>query len=219
MPPRKFLTTLMLLAGFVTGARAASEPELIQAAAAGDTQRVVRLLRAGASLEARGNGQRSALLAAVQANQVEAARALIAAGANVNAKDAIGDSPYLLAGARGRTEILHLTLGAGADLKSTNRFGGTALTPACHYGHVETVRLLLTTKVEIDQVNRLGWTCLLEAVILGDGGPAHVEIVTMVVAAGAQVNLADAQGVTPLAHARTRGQARVVAILLRAGPR
>ena len=219
MQPKVVLTALILCAGFMAGARAASEPELIQAAAAGDAERLVRLLRAGANLEARGNGERTALLAAVQSNQVAAARALIQAGASVNAKDAIGDSPYLLAGARGRTEILRLTLDAGADLKSTNRFGGTALTPACHYGHVETVRVLLATKVAIDQVNRLGWTFLLEAVILGDGGPAHVEIVNRVVAAGARVNLADAQGVTPLAHAQARGQARVVEILLRAGAR
>ncbi len=219
MRPKVILSTLILGAGLLLSAHAASEPELIQAAVAGDVERIVRLLRTGASLEARGSGERTALLAAVQANQVAAARTLIEAGANVNARDGIGDSPYLLAGARGRTEILRLTLDAGADLKSTNRFGGTALTPACHYGHVETVRLLLATKVEIDQVNRLGWTCLLEAVILGDGGPAHVEIVNMVVGAGAQVNLADAQGVTPLAHARTRGQARVVEILLRAGAR
>ena len=87
------LTTLILCAGCMAGAHAASEPELIQAAAAGDAERIVRLLRAGANLEARGSGERTALLAAVQANQLAAARALIQAGANVNAKDGIGDRP------------------------------------------------------------------------------------------------------------------------------
>ena len=110
-----------------------------------------------------------------------------------------------------------MTLAAGADLKNTNRYGGTALTPACHYGHVETVRELLKTKVAIDHVNNLGWTCLLEAVILGDGGAAHTEIVRMVVAGGANVNLADRQGVTPLSHARSRGQKNISAILVAAG--
>ena len=84
----------------------------------------------------------------------------------------------------------------GGDLKSTNRYGGTALIPACHYGHVETVRELLKTTIDVDHVNNLGWTALLEAVILGDGGPAHTEIVRLLVAAGARVNLADRQGVT-----------------------
>jgi uncharacterized protein len=104
-------------------------------------------------------------------------------------------------------------------LKSTNRYGGTALIPACHHGHVETVRLLLTTPIDVDHVNHLGWTALLEAVILGDGGPAYAEIVRMLIARKANLNLADKQGVTPLAHARDRGQVRVAQVLAAAGAR
>jgi len=104
-------------------------------------------------------------------------------------------------------------------LKSTNRYGGTALIPACHHGHVETVRLLLTTAIDVDHVNNLGWTALLEAVILGDGGAAHTEIVRLLVARGAQVNLADRQSVTPLAHAVQKGQSRVAELLRQAGGR
>ena len=195
----------------------ARDSALIDAAARGDHAAVQRLLKEGASVTTRDASGRTALLAAVQANRIEAARLLIAAGANVNTQDNMQDSPYLLAGARGRVEILRMTLAAGADLKSTNRYGGTALTPACHYGHVETVRELLKTSVAIDHVNNLGWTCLLEAVILGDGGAAHLDIVRLVVAAGANVNLADKQGVTPLAHARQRGQQEIAAALVKAG--
>ncbi len=163
--------------------------------------------------------QNAALMAATHANQIEVARRLIAAGADVNAKDAIGDSPFLYAGAEGRNEILGMTLAAGADLKSTNRYGGTALIPAAHHGHVETVRILLATTIDKDHVNKLGWTALLEAVILGDGGAAHIEIVRLLVAAGANVNLADRDGVTPLAHARRRGFTAMAAALEKAGGR
>jgi uncharacterized protein len=82
---------------------------------------------------------------------------------------------------------------------------------------VETVRELLKTKIDVDHVNRLGWTALLEAVILGDGGAAHAEIVRLLVVRGADVNLPDAQGVTPLAHADRRGQRAIADILRRAG--
>jgi hypothetical protein len=82
---------------------------------------------------------------------------------------------------------------------------------------VETVRELLKTRIDLDHVNRLGWTALLEAVILGDGGPAHAEIVRLLLAHGAQVNLPDAQGVTPLRHAEQRSQTAVAEILRRAG--
>ena len=53
--------------------------------------------------------------------------------------------------------------------------------------------------------------------ILGNGGPRHTETVRLLVAAGANVNLADRQGVTPLAHARKRGFDSMAAILEQAG--
>jgi hypothetical protein len=84
---------------------------------------------------------------------------------------------------------------------------------------VETVRELLKTAIDIDHVNRLGWTALLEAVILGDGGPAHTEIVRLLIAHRANVNLADRDGVTSLAHARQRGQREIVRLLQAAGAR
>ena len=207
----------LLLPGSLALGETPRDAALIEAAARGDNASVRGLIKDGASVTARDTSGRTTLLAAVQNNRIEVARLLIGAGANVNTQDNIQDSPYLLAGARGHLEILKMTLAAGADLKSTNRYGGTALTPACHYGHVETVRELLKTAVAIDHVNNLGWTCLLEAVILGDGGSAHIEIVRLVVASGANVNLADRQGATPLAQARSRGQRDIAAILAAAG--
>src|SRR6185295_6445142 len=79
---------------------------LIAAAGKGDGAGVERLIREGASVTARDNRGRTALLAATQGNHVSAARALIVAGADVNAKDDIEDSPFLYAGAEGRIEIL-----------------------------------------------------------------------------------------------------------------
>jgi ankyrin repeat protein len=160
-----------------------------------------------------------ALIDATQRNDVEAARRLIAAGTNVNAQDEKRDSAFLLAGAEGRLEILKLALQAGADLKSTNRYGGTALIPACHHGHIETVRELLTTAIDVDHVNRLGWTALLEVAILGDGSERYVEIARLLIARGANVNLADRDGVPPLAHARQRRHEALAALLVEAGAR
>lgn len=194
-------------------------PTLVAAAEQGDIAALRRQLDADTPVDTRDSRGRTALLAATHANQVAAARLLIERGADVNAKDSIQDSPFLYAGAQGRLDILKLTLAAGADLASTNRYGGTALIPAAHHGHVETVRELLKTKIAIDHVNRLGWTALLEAVILGDGGPAHTEIVRLLLAAGADPNKPDGQGVRPLAHAEQRQQVAVAALLRQAGAR
>jgi uncharacterized protein len=212
---------MSLTAGVMAGANAQSSAPttLIDAAARGDLPQVRRLLDTGAPIEQRDARGRTPVLAATAGNHVEVARLLISRGADVNAQDNQRDSAFLLAGASGYTGIVRATLAAGADLKSINRYGGAALIPACHHGHVDTVRLLLTTPIDVDHVNNLGWTALLEAVILGDGGPRYVEIVRMLIARGASVNLADKQGVTPLTHARERAQGRVVEVLQGAGAR
>jgi ankyrin repeat protein len=192
---------------------------LLAAATKGDIAGIRQLLSAGVKVDVRDGAGRTPLLLATHANTVEAARVLIGAGADVNARDNIQDSPYLYAGAEGRNEILAMTLAAGADLKSVNRYGGTALIPAAHHGHPETVKILLATAIDKDHVNKLGWTALLEAVILGDGGKTHTDIVKLLVDAGANVNIADRQGVTALQHARRSGYRQMIAILEAAGAR
>ncbi|XAG00198.1 ankyrin repeat domain-containing protein [Pseudomonas sp. REB1044] len=189
------------------------DTRLLYAAQRGDAPAIGRLLKESVDLERRDAQGRTPLMLATHGNHVEAARVLIEAGADVNAKDAIHDSPYLYSGARGLNQILRLTLDHGADLASTNRYGGTALIPAAERGHVDTVQMLIDAGVEVNHLNRLHWTALLEAVILGDGGPRHVEIVERLLAAGADPTIADKDGVTALAHAKARGYAQMVALL------
>lgn len=209
--------TALLLTLFTSLASHAETPAmntaLLDAAHRGDTPAVRQLLNQGAQADTRNDQGQTALLVATHANEVEAAKVLIEAGADVNAKDNINDSPYLYAGARGLDDILRLTLAHGADLKSTNRYGGTALIPAAERGHVSTVQLLIAAGVDVNHLNRLHWTALLEAVILGDGGPRHVEIVRQLLAAGADPLIADKDGVTALEHARQRGYREMVALL------
>ncbi len=200
---------------------AQSSPALVMAAERNDADEVRRLLHSGAPLDARDGGGRTALLAAVDRNHGEIARLLIGAGADVNAQADNLDTPWLLAGASGRTGLVDLMLSTGSvDYIKRNRYGGNALIPAAHHGHVDTVRLLLQrAKIDVDHINNLGWTALLEAVILGDGGAAHTEIVRLLVAAGANVNLADREGRTPLAHARLRNFRAIERILVDRGAR
>jgi ankyrin repeat protein len=192
---------------------ACAQDGLVAAAERGEVLVVRRLLAEGVNVNSCDGRGRTALLAATQRNQIDVARLLINEGADVNAKDLVQDTPFLLAGAEGRTEILRLMLKAQPDLRSVNRFGGTALIPASHHGHVGTVALLLTTAIDKDHINNLGWTALMEAVVLGDGGARHVEIVRLLAEAGADVGIPDRDGVSALAHARRRGYSGIVTIL------
>lgn len=217
------IPSLSLAAGLLLGGPTMADQtpaqRLLQAAGEGDLPTVDAMLEQGVAVDVRDAQGNTPLLLATAANRVEVARRLVDAGADVNLQNRMQDSAYLLAGASGYQQILELTLAHGADLRSTNRFGGTALIPACERGHVDTVRTLIGAGVDLDHVNKLGWTCLLEAVLLGDGGPAHQRIVELLIAADADLDLPDEDGVTPLQHAEQRGQREIAAKLRAAGAR
>jgi ankyrin repeat protein len=161
------------------------------------------------------------LLAAAYGNDVAAARELIAAGADVNVKDHSEQSAYLIATSEVGDDprLLELTLGAGADVDAKDGYNGTGLIRAAERGNSGIVERLLAAGSNVDHVNRLGWTALLEAVILGDGGRAHVRTVRLIVDAGADVGVRDKDGLTALQHARRRGFTRIERILSAAGRR
>ena len=198
--------------------RPPAEAGLVEAAGAGDLAAVRRLLSDGADLDIRDGRGRTAVTAAAMNEHVEVVAALVDAGADVDLQDDDRNNPLLLAGENGNVALLREVLRGDPDLEATNRFGGTALIPASDRGHVGMVRALLETEMPRDHVNELGWTALLEAVILGDGGPAHQKIVRALVDAGADVTIADRDGVTALEHARERGY-RVIAQFLSAAAR
>ncbi|MER5712699.1 ankyrin repeat domain-containing protein [Streptomyces sp. NPDC042898] len=187
---------------------------LLAAARRGDAGEVRAALDAGARVEARDEELRSPLLLAALGDHVEAAHVLVAAGADPNAQDRRHDSAWLVTGVTGSVTMMRALLPAGPDTALRNRFGGVSLIPASERGHVAYVRAVLReTDVDVDHVNDLGWTALLEAVILGDGGRPHQEVVELLLAAGADPELADADGVTPLRHARRRGFDAIAALL------
>ncbi|MET9692867.1 ankyrin repeat domain-containing protein [Streptomyces sp. NPDC006514] len=179
---------------------------LLDGARRGDAAAVGAALAAGAAVEARDEELRTPLLLAALGDHVAVAELLVAAGADPNAPDSREDSPWLVTGVTGSVRMMRLLLSAGPDLKQHNRFGGIALIPAAERGHTAYVRAVLdATDIDVDHVNRLGWTALLEAVILGDGGPRHEQVVAVLLAAGADPLLPDHEGVTAYEHAARRG--------------
>ncbi|MBG9787381.1 ankyrin [Brevibacillus laterosporus] len=191
---------------------------LLKAANQGDKEAISKLLADGADIDATDERGRTSVMIAVHTNQLELFTFLVEQGANINIRDNQLDNPLLYAGAEGKLDFLKAAIAAGADTTITNRYGGTALIPAADRGHVEIVReLLMNSDVDVNHVNNLGWTALLEAIILGNGGKNHQEIVNLLVEHGADVNLADRSGVTPLQHAKKHGYQEMVDVLTSAG--
>lgn len=186
---------------------------LLAAATSGDADQVARALRAGADIETRDDNERTALLLAAAGDHVEAAHVLVALGASADALDDRHDTPWLVTGVTGSVAMLEALLPADPDLTIRNRFGGVSVIPASERGHVDYVRRVVQTDIDIDHVNDLGWTALLEAVLLGDGGERHQQIVRILLAAGADRSVADRDGVTALQHAERLGQEEVARLL------
>src|SRR5262245_50468874 len=202
-----------------TAERSILAGKMLTAAELGDVPTLAGLIAAGAPLDPTDDARRTPLLIAVEKDNLKAGELLIDAGANINAQAANLDTPSLLAAAVRQTDMLRLMIPKHPDLSIRNRYGGNALIPACERAHVDTVKLLLTTEIDVNHVNDLGWTCLLEIVILGDGGPRHIEVAKLVLAAGADPNIADKEGVSPLAHAKRNGQKVIADMIAAAGGR
>jgi uncharacterized protein len=190
-----------------------ADQRLLAAAERGDATAAALAVRAGADLETRDTRGRTPLLLAATEDRLAVARLLVYLGADPDALDDQHDTPWLVTGVTGSIDMLEVLLPAGPDLTIRNRFGGTSLIPASERGHVAYVRRAVRTGIEINHVNNLGWTALLEAVILGDGSKRYQQIVTILLDAGADPQIADRKGVTPLQHAERRGQSEVASIL------
>jgi ankyrin repeat protein len=201
-----------------SAAEAARYTGVLAAAQRGDLAALDRLTQA--DLQVRDGQGRTALHVATFARQHAAIRRLAAAGADLGALENDRYDAVTIAAVADDEDTLRLLLSLGASAKLvTSRYDGTALIAAAHLGHAGVVRQLIAAGAPLDHVNNLHWTAAIEAVVLGDGGPRHQDTLAALIAAGARLQLADRQGLAPLALARARGHTAMVAMLERAGAR
>jgi ankyrin repeat protein len=193
---------------------------LHEAAAKGDVAEIERLVKDGEKINIQDSRSRTPLHVAVYLKQHDAARALLKLGANPNALEIDRYDIVTIAAVANDIEMLKLVLEGGASARNiTSRYDGTALIASAHLGHAEVVQMLIAAKAPLNHINNLGWTALMEAIVLGNGDAKHTATVKALVEGGADVNIADRQGLTPLQHARRRGYVEMARILEGAGAR
>jgi uncharacterized protein len=186
----------------------------------GDLGKVKKLLAAGANVNARDPYGRTAVHIAAHARQRELIRALAQAGADLELLENDRYDAVTIASVADDEETLRVLLSLGASAKlTTSRYDGTALIAAAHLGHDGVVKQLIAAGAPLDHVNNLHWTAIIEAIVLGNGGPSHQEVVRALLAAGASTRLTDREGNTPLALAKARGYSAMVSLLEKAGAR
>ena len=187
------------------------------AAARGDVAEIEKRIAAGENKEALDSRRRTPLHVAVYQRKHDAARALIRLGADPNKLEIDRYDIITIAAVANDVPMLKIAIEGGGNPKAvTSRYDGTALIAAAHLGHVEVVRMLIAAKAPLDHVNNLKWTALIESIVLGNGGPNHTETLRALVEAGANVNIPDGNGSTPLQLAKNRGYREMIAILEKA---
>jgi len=225
---RSLLLALLLAFGGVTAqaqvapsaAEVAAYTGLHLAAHKGDTTKIQRLVASGAVLNATDAYGRTPLHVAAFARQREAIRALAKAGAHLNRLENDRYDAVTIAAVADDEATLKVLLELGASAKQvTSRYDGTALIAAAHLGHDGVVRQLIAAGAPLDHVNNLHWTAVIESIVLGDGGPRHQATLKALIDAGANLQLTDRSGQTPLALAKARGFNVMVTLLEKAGAR
>jgi ankyrin repeat protein len=224
-------TMLLALALAVTGvtaqaqvapsaAEAAAYTGLHMAAHKGDVAKTQRLAASGAALNAVDGYGRTPLHVATFARQREVIRALVTSGAGLNKLESDRYDAVTIASVADDEDTLKVLLQLGASAKQvTSRYDGTALIAAAHLGHDGVVRQLIAAGAPLDHVNNLHWTAVIESIVLGDGGARHQATLKALIDAGANLQLADRSGQTPLALAKARGYSAMVSLLEKAGAR
>ena len=191
---------------------------LFAAAAEGDAARIKTLVAKGEKVDSKDGHGRTPLHVAAYGAKHDAMRALVAAGANPNALENDRYDIVTIAAVANDVPTLKVALEVGGNATNiTSRYDGTALIAAAHLGHAEVVRTLSRAGAPLDHVNNLGWTAVIESIVLGDGGPRHIDTLKSLIQGGANVNLPDRHAQTPLALAQARRYQTMADMLKQAG--
>ena len=192
------------------------------------------LIRAGANVNAANDLGAAPLWTASLNGSAAMVERLLEAGANPNAALVLGETPVMVAAHAGSAEVVELLLASGADLTARGARGQTALMWAVAQQHADVVTVLLAHGADVHarsevwsqvmavpphgqpEYNRAiphgGNTALMFAARAGDLASAR-----LLLTAGADVNDADAWGVSAMVLAAHSGHRELVQILFEHG--
>lgn len=193
-----------------------------------------KLIRAGVNVNAANDLGATALWAASQNGSSAMVRRLLAAGANPNLALLAGETPLMVAARSGYPDVAEQLCAKDANVNARGARGQTALMWAVSQKHPEVVKVLLAHHADlkirsgvyhevqavsphgVDEYNKAlphgGDTALMFAARSGD-----FESVKLLVAAGADVNDADAWGVSATIMAAHAGFDDIVDFFLEKG--
>jgi ankyrin repeat protein len=141
------------------------------------------------------------LVEAAEDGDLEAVKKLLASGAAVDSRDRAGRTALMLALDEGEVETAHALMAAGADVMAKDAGGHTTLMFAAAGGEVSLIRELARRGVDVSARATNGTTALLSAA----SGEEPSELVSVLLELGANPDVRDETGRTPLLIAAAEG--------------
>jgi ankyrin repeat protein len=195
-----------------TNAGLTADEQLILAADAGDTTRVINLIKLGADVDAITADGVSSLMYATQNGNLAMMKLLISCGADPDKKPANGYTALITAIRNGEADLAEFLIrnGASVDLEDNDK-----MSPLMHAMAADSFYLpdmLLYYGAQVGKRRRDGVDALMQASWLG-----RYEIAGMLIDDGADVNAADNNGLTPLHYATSAGHQDMMELLIGEG--
>ncbi|MDB4794760.1 ankyrin repeat domain-containing protein [bacterium] len=177
----------------------------------GEIIRPIEVVKEGhpeiADLLRKHGGKYGTIHTAAGGGDIEAVKEFLAAGVDVNAKDEVESTPLHGAAQYGHLETVELLIAKGADVNAKDEDGETPLDDA----EGETAVLLRKHGGKTSYWFKAGESIHIATVA------GHIEAVKQHLAAGAEVNAKDEDGLTPLDHAVWGGHTEVAELLIANG--
>jgi ankyrin repeat protein len=207
-----------LLVWAALGTPQPTENELVAAVSAGDLGGVRRALDQGISPDAVFG---KPLGIAALAGDVPMTRLLLERGATPMRLGNVGWSPLQEAAAlSGNTEVIVLLLDAGADVNEATSAGATPVSIAAGAGNLAALDLLLARGGDVKGFARPGCRpCHPPMVSAVRGGKGSPQLLQRLIDAGADIDAADDEGVTPVIAAAAFGRPDLIEFLVGAEAR
>ncbi len=198
---------------YLLGQNQQNTPEniaLFEASLKGDVHQVKALLNKGAkpNFFYRPEDQKNALHVAAENAHSEVVELLLSHGAVVNAIASTDKSTPLVLAAHhdNNVTVIEKLLNAGATIGAENGYGNTALHEACHHGNLASARVLIRAGANPNQRNHKGSTSL-HTFCYGESCATHtLDMLRFLIENGADVDIEDNRGVTPLLVACSSGR-------------
>lgn len=190
-----------------TAFAAAEENAFIGAAIKGDIQKITSLSRK-VNLETKDENGKTALMYALFFGYSSIVNFLLSKGALINATDSDGRTALMYACRAGQKEIVELLLKKGADIRLKDDTGKNALMYASLSYHKTIDEALVPADEDMDITVK-------EAALIFVRAPSgQKEIVRLLLAEGADVNVKDKKGKTALMLSAQGGKIEIVDALL-----